>query len=54
MFCLFLFENCLIMGNPDLENSATHPFDPEEWLGKGHKQSTLNDFVDEEMDDEGE
>jgi hypothetical protein len=41
------------MGNPNLENSATHPFDPEEWLGKGRKQSMQNDLVDEEISGNG-
>ena len=25
-----------IMSESDLEDSATHPFDPKEWIGKGH------------------
>jgi hypothetical protein len=34
-----------IMSESDLENSAsTHPFDPEEWIGKGRKLPSPNDI----------
>ena len=33
-----------IMGESDLEDSATHPFDPEEWIGKGRKLPSPNDI----------
>lgn len=32
------------MGDSDLEDSAAHPFDPEEWIGKGRKLPTPNDI----------
>ena len=32
------------MGESDLEDSATHPFDPEEWIGKGRKLPSPNDI----------
>ena len=32
------------MGESDLEDSATHPFDPEEWIGKGCKLPSPNDI----------
>ena len=30
----------MIMVESDLKDSATHPFEPEEWIGKGRKLPT--------------
>ena len=52
LLCFILFYECFvffsdksycIMGESDLEDSATHPFDPEEWIGKGRKLPSPND-----------
>lgn len=45
------------MVESDLEDSASRPFDPEEWIGKGRMLPTLpNDIPQglEEIDDEGD